>query len=61
MNSSQLENRPRGRKSHGQTSKLYSVRIPMELAKKVDCIAKANQCNASAVLIWLLESHRALK
>ena len=57
----ELKNRPRGCKSHGSKSQLFSFRCPAELAGKIEEIAKKHQINNSAVLIHLLETHPRLK
>ena len=44
----------RGAASHGQASKMLSVRIPVELHKKIEEFAKNNQCSKSNAITFLL-------
>ena len=56
-----LENRPRGRKSHGSKSILFSFRCPDNLANKISNIAEKHNINSSAAIIHLIETHPKTK
>ena len=46
---------PTGRKAHGTKSKNTTIRIPEELLKKLEELAKENGISRSSVIIRILE------
>ena len=47
---------PTGRKAHGTKSKNTTIRIPEELLKKLEELAKENGISRSAVIIRILQN-----
>lgn len=49
-----IKPRPRGRKSHGNTTKHITVRMPVDMAKRLQKAAEINGCSRSALILHIV-------